>query len=316
MKITVLDAATLGADLDLSHLAALGELAVFDSTAPEEVAARLADTDVVVINKIKINAENLAGSTRLKMIAECATGFDNIDLVACRERGIAVANVVGYSTHSVAQLTLAMALSLSTNLKAFRRTVDSGAYTAGGVANCLTPVFHEMQGKTWGIVGYGNIGAQVARVAEAVGCRVLAFAKSPKTGVENATLEELCRRSDIISVHLPLTPETRGIIGERELALMKPDAILINVARGAVTDEKALAEAILGGRLGGLGVDVYSTEPFAADHPFTALLGRDNVCLTPHMAWGAYEARRRCLDEVAANITAFLRGERRNRVDG
>ena len=315
MKITVLDGATLGADLDLSPLSLLGELTVYENTAPAEVAARLNNTDVAVINKIRVNAENLAGNTRLKMIAECATGFDNINLAVCREKGIAVANVVGYSTHSVAQLTLAMALSLSTNLKAFRRTVDSGAYTAGGVANCLTPVYHEMCGRTWGVVGFGNIGAQVARVAEAMGCHVLAFAKSPKTGVENATLEELCRRADIISVHLPLTPETRGIIGAREIALMKPDAVLINVARGAVTDEKALADAILSGRLGGLGVDVYSAEPFPADHPFTALRGLDNVCLTPHMAWGAYEARARCLAEVAENIAAFQKGEKRNRVD-
>ena len=315
MKITVLDAATLGADLDLSPLAALGELTVYASTAPDEVAARLADTDVAVINKIKINAANLAGNTRLRMVAECATGFDNIDLAACRERGIAVANVVGYSTHSVAQLTLAMALSLSTNLKAFRRAVDDGSYTAGGVANRLTPVFHELCGKTWGIVGYGNIGRQVAKVAEAMGCRVLAFAKSPKTGVENATLEELFTRSDIVSVHLPLTPETRGIVDARLLALMKPDAIFINVARGAVTDEQALANAVLAGRLGGLGVDVYAVEPFPTEHPFTALLGLDNVCLTPHMAWGAYEARNRCLAEIAQNIAAFQRGERRNRVD-
>jgi glycerate dehydrogenase len=315
MKISVLDAATLGTDLDLSHLGRLGELAVFSHTAPHEVAARLADTDVAVINKIRINAENLSGNSRLKMIAECATGYDNIDLAVCREKGIAVANVVGYSTHSVAQLTLAMALSLSTNLKAFRHTVDSGAYTKGGVANCLTPVFHELNGKTWGIVGYGNIGAQVAKVASALGCRVLAFSKSPKTGVENATLDMLCKQSDIISVHLPLTPETRGIIGARELAMMKRDAILINVARGAVTDEQALAEAVLEGRLGGLGVDVYSAEPFTAEHPFTALLGRDNVCLTPHMAWGAFEARTRCLAEVAENIAAFQRGERRNRID-
>lgn len=315
MKITVLDAATLGADLDLSRLSALGELMVYDTTAPDQVAVRLADTDVVVINKIRINAENLAGNTRLKMIAECATGFDNIDLAICRQKGIAVANVVGYSTHSVAQLTLAMALSLSTNLKAFRRTVDDGSYTAGGVANKLTPVYHEICGKTWGIVGYGNIGKQVAKVAAAMGCRVLAFTKSPKMGVENATLEQICKESDIISVHLPLTPETRGIIGAREIAWMKPDAIVINVARGAVTDEQALADAILGGRLGGLGVDVYSVEPFPKEHPFYALCGLDNVCLTPHMAWGAYEARARCLDEVAKNIAAFQRCERRNRVD-
>ncbi|MBQ8341601.1 MAG: hydroxyacid dehydrogenase [Clostridia bacterium] len=315
MKITVLDAATLGADLDLSRLAALGELTVYDTTALAEVRDRLADTDVAVINKIRINAENLAENDRLKLVAVCATGYDNVDLAVCRERGVAVTNVVGYSTNSVAQLTLAMVLSLSTNLKAFRRTVDSGAYTAGGVANCLTPVYHELCGKTWGVVGFGNIGAQVAKVAEAMGCRVLAFAKSPKTGVENATLERLCRESDIISVHLPLTPETRGIIGASEIALMKPDAILINVARGAVTDEQALTDAILSGRLGGLGVDVYSAEPLPAEHPFTTLRGLDNVCLTPHMAWGAYEARARCLAEVAENIAAFVSGERRCRVD-
>jgi glycerate dehydrogenase len=315
MKITVLDAATLGADLDLSPLAALGELSVFDSTAASEVAARLADTDVAVINKIRISAEALAGNTRLKMIGECATGFDNIDLDACRAHGVAVANVRGYSTHSVAQLTLAMALSLATNLPAFTRHVASGAYTAGGVANCLTPVFHELAGKTWGIVGYGHIGAQVAAVARAMGCRVLAFAKSPKEGVENVTLEQLCRESDVISVHLPLSPETRGIVGAREIALMKPTAILINVARGAVTDEAALAAAITEGRLGGLGVDVYSAEPFGTDHPFYAIRDLENVCLTPHMAWGAFEARSRCLAEVAENVKAFLRGERRNRVD-
>lgn len=315
MRITVLDAATLGADLDLSPLAALGELVVYDHTARHEVAARLAETDMAVMNKIRVTKENLAGNTRLQMIAECATGFDNIDLDACRAHGVAVANVRGYSTDSVAQVTLAMALSLATRLPAFSSHVASGAYTAGGVANCLVPVFHELAGKTWGIVGYGHIGEKVASVARAMGCHVLAFAKSPKTGVENVDLETLCRRSDILSVHLPLTPETRGIIGAREIAMMKPSAIFINVARGAVTDEAALADAILKNRLGGLGVDVYSTEPFSVEHPFFAIRARDNVCLTPHMAWGAKEARERCLSEIAKNITTFIRGERRNRVD-
>ncbi|MBE6703552.1 MAG: hydroxyacid dehydrogenase, partial [Ruminococcaceae bacterium] len=273
------------------------------------------DADVIVINKVKITRESLEGNTRLKMIAECATGFDNIDLAACRQKGIAVANVKGYSTDSVAQVTLAMALSLATHLPAFTAHVASGSYSAGGVANRLTPVYHELAGKTWGIVGYGHIGAKVAAVAAAIGCRVVAFARSPKAGVEQVDLEALCRVSDVISVHLPLTPQTRGIIGEKEISLMKKDAIFINVARGAVTDEAALARAVLAGKLGGLGIDVYAAEPFPASHPFYAIRQLENVCLTPHMAWGAKEARERCLFEVGQNIAAFWRGERRNRVD-
>lgn len=315
MKITVLDAATLGADLDLSPLAALGELCVYGSTAPEEVAARLADTDVAVINKVKINRENLAGNTRLRMIAECATGYDNIDLAACREQGIAVANVVGYSTDSVAQVTVAMALSLFTNLPAFTACTADGSYTAEGVANRLTPVYHELAGKTWGIVGYGHIGGKVATVARALGCRVIAFSRTPKAGVEQTDLHTLCRTADVISVHLPLTPETRGIIGAREIGMMKKNAILVNVARGAVTDEAALAAAVAEGRIGGIGVDVYAVEPFPESHPFYAIRNLSRVCLTPHMAWGAYEARARCLFEICQNIAAFARGERRNRVD-
>ena len=315
MKITVLDAATLGADLDLSHLSVLGELEIFQSTAPEQVAARIAQTDVIVINKIKITKEVLGGNTRLKMIAECATGYDNIDLQACRERGIAVANVVGYSTDSVAQVTVARALSLCTNRPAFSACTADGSYTDGGVANRLTPVYHEMAGKTWGIVGCGHIGGKVGAVASALGCRVIAYARTPKSGVEMTDLQTLCRSADIISVHLPLTEATRGIIGAKEIAAMKPNAVFINVARGAVTDEAALASAVSEGRLGGLGIDVYSIEPFPKEHPFYAIRHLPNVCLTPHMAWGAFEARARCLAEVEENIAAFLRGERRNRVD-
>ena len=315
MKITVLDAATLGSDLDLSHLGALGELTVYDNTAPQELATRIADTDVIVINKVRITRAVLEGSTRLRMIAECATGFDNIDLAACREKGIAVANVVGYSTDSVAQVTVAMALSLFTNLPAFSACVADGSYTAEGVANRLTPVYHELAGKTWGIVGYGHIGAKVAAVAKALGCRVIAFARSQKKGVENVSLAELCRRADVISVHLPLTSDTRGIIDEKMISLMKKEAVFINVARGAVTDEAALANAVKGGNLGGLGIDVYAVEPFSTEHPFYAIRQLPNVCFTPHMAWGAKEARERCLAEVRENIAAYLRGERRSRVD-
>ena len=315
MKIVVGDAATLGFDLDLSHLSALGEVEIHHTTAPHEMTARFDGADVAIVNKLRMNRDTLGEHPTLKMIAECATGFDNIDLDFCREKGIAVANVKGYSTHSVAQVTLSMALSLSTNLADFRACVSSGDYTKVGIANRLEPVFHELYGKTWGIVGAGNIGRQVANVARAMGCHVIGFSRTPKENIEQVSLDELCRRADVISVHLPLSDETRGIIGEREIALMKKDTILINVARGAVTDEKALANAILEDRIGGLGVDVYSVEPFPGSHPFTAIRNHPRVIFTPHMAWGAKEARERCLAEVAANIRAFLTGEKRNRID-
>ena len=315
MKIVVADAATLGTDLDLSHLSSLGEVTIYPTTPPAEIAARLTGADVVILNKLRINRETLGNHPTLRLVCVCATGFDNIDLDFCRTHNIAVANVKAYSTHSVAQLTLAMVLSLATNLPDFRACVANGSYTQSGIANCLTPVFHELYGKTWGIVGAGNIGAQVGAVARAMGCHVIGFSRTKKENIEQVALDELCRRADVISVHLPLSDSTRGIIGAREIALMKRDVILINVARGAVTDEKALADALLEGRIGGLGVDVYSTEPFPVDHPFFPIRNHPRVCFTPHMAWGAKEARERCLLEVAENIRAFARGERRNRVD-
>ena len=315
MKIVVGDAATLGTDLDLSHLSALGEVEIHQATAQAEIRDRFAGAQVAVINKLKMNAETLGDVPTLKLITLCATGFDNVDLDYCRTHGIAVANVRGYSTDSVAQLTMAMLLSLACNLPQFCEHTRSGAYTEGGVANCLVPVYRELRGKTVGVVGLGNIGRQVAAVSSALGCEVIGFSRTEKEGYTCVPLPELCRRADFITVHLPLSPETRGIIGREELALMKRGAILINVARGAVTDEAAVAEAILQGQLGGFGADVYSEEPFSASHPFYAIRHLPNVCLTPHMAWGAKEARERCLAEVAENIRAFARGERRCRVD-
>ena len=315
MKITVLDAETLGADLDLSPLSSCGEVTVYKTTPPELISERLRDTETVLINKVKLNASNLGEANSLKLICIAATGYDNIDVEYCRKRGIAVCNVIGYSTHSVAQLTLSMALSLYTHLPEYTDSVRDGSYTEGGVANRLTPVYHEICGKKWGIVGYGNIGKQVAAVARAMGCEILAFKREPVDGVKCVSLDELCKNADIISVHLPLYDATRGIIGEREIALMKKDAIVINVARGAVTDEAALADAVESGRIGGIGVDVYSAEPMQKEHPFYRIKALPNVCLTPHMAWGAAEARARCLDEIIKNINSFVSGGMRSRVD-
>ncbi len=315
MKIAMLDVATLNDDLDLSAFDEFGTVSRYPLTASDQVAERAAGCDVLILNKVKINAATLPTPTTVKLICVTATGVDNIDLAFCRAQGIAVCNVSGYSTDSVAQLTVAMVLSLANHLPAFQRFVNSGAYTAGGRPNHLTPAFGELRGKTWGILGYGSIGSQVATVAEALGCRVLVCKRSPLPDREVTDVDTLCEQSDILTIHVPLTAETRGIINRDRLAKMKPTAVLVNVARGAVTDEEALTQAVENGRLGGLGVDVYSTEPIPADHPFQRILGRDDVCFTPHMAWGAYEARVRCMQEVAENIRAFLRGEQRSRVD-
>lgn len=314
MKIAILDKGTLGDDIDLSPLRALGETAEYEKTATEDVAARIADADVAVINKIKLGAHNLPFAKKLRLICVTATGYDNIDTAYCREHGIALCNVPGYSTESVAQLTLAMALSLATNLTQYRSFTHSGEYSTSGKANRVEPVFHEISSMTWGVVGGGGIGARVAGVASALGCRVLMCRRKKEPLYEQATIDEICEKADIISLHVPLSDETRGMISRERIAKMKNGAILINVARGAVCDEGALADAVESGKLGGLGIDVYSAEPFPSDHPYSRILSRENVCLTPHMAWGAYESRNRCVAEIGKNISAFFACEERNRI--
>lgn len=312
MKIAVLDAATLGSDLSLAPLDKLGEVTVHQATPPDMVKTNLADCEVAVINKIKLGAQNLEGNTTLKLICIAATGYDNVDVEYCRKNGIGVCNVVGYSSNSVAQLTVASALSLATNLSPFRDHVFSGEYTRRGIHNCLTPVFHEISGKTWGIVGLGNIGKAVAKVAEALGCTVIANKRTPDPDYECVDIDELCRRADIITLHTPLNDGTRGLINAERIAIMKKNVILVNAARGAVVDEQAVTEAVLNGDIAGFASDVYSVEPLQPNSPFNRLLGLDNVIFTPHMAWGSYESRVRCLDEICKNITAFFAGNPRN----
>lgn len=315
MKIVFLDAATIGDDLTFTSFEELGEVLVYSTTSEQEFEARANCADVIVVNKLKLNAANLPKAKKLKLICLAATGFDNVDLDYCRKAGIGVCNVVGYSTQSVAQLTLAMALSLYTHLGEYTDFVRSGQYTQKGLANCLTPVYHEISGKTWGIVGYGNIGQQVARVAEALGCRVLVFKRTPVESAECVDFDTICQKSDILSLHVPLNEKTRNLLDDAHIAILKKDAVVINVARGAVADEAALADAVLKGRIGGLGVDVYSKEPFDAEHPFHRIKHLPNVLLTPHMAWGGYETRVRLLGEIKENIISFYAGKSRCRVD-
>lgn len=316
MNIAILDAATLGADMEFSAFEKMGTTHVFQGTAPGQVKMRLAETqaDVAVINKIKLNEHNLA-DTSVKLICVAATGYDNIDLDYCRRANIAVCNVPGYSSHSVAQLTLAIVLELCMHMGEYTAFVRDGSYTESGVANRLTPTFHELYGKTWGIVGYGGIGRQVAKLASAFGCRVIVNKNTPVEAAECVSIDELCRRSDIITLHTPLNNSTRGLIDKSRLAMMKKNVILVNTARGAVTDENAVVEAVRDGTIAAFGTDVYSTEPFGKEHPMYTIKDLPNVCLTPHMAWGAYEARKRCIDIMAENMESFITGGKSNRVD-
>lgn len=315
INIVILDATTLGSDIEFSLFEKFGDVCVHNVTASDVVKERIKNADVVIVNKIKLNESNLCDAEKLKLICVTATGYDNIDVNYCKKRGIGVCNVKGYSSESVAQTTVAMALSLANNLKQFDSYVKSGKYTGSGTQNRVEPVFHEMSTMTWGIVGLGAIGKKTAEVAKALGCRVVAFKRTPDEEYECVEIDELCEISDIISIHLPLTDGTKHIINKERIAKMKNTAIIINVARGAVVDEEALATAVSQGEIGGLGIDVYSVEPMSEDSPYAKIIGCDNVILTPHMAWGAYEARVRCMEEIEKNIQAFYKNEMRNRVD-
>ncbi len=315
LKIVLLDCESIGYDISPDPFRAFGELVIYPETEPALIPERIRDADIVLTNKCSLSGELLEGAEKLKLICIFATGFDNIDVAWCRDHGVAVCNVKGYSTDCVAQLTVAMATSLIMHLHEYRQYVADGSYTASGRFNLLEPPFHELRGKTWGLVGAGNIGMQVARVAEALGCRVIVYQRHPNSFYPTVSLEELCLTADIISLHVPLNDATRGLIGAHQIELMKDGVMLINVARGAVTDEKAVAMAVESGRIGAFGCDVFSKEPFPEDHPYYAIKDRPNVLLTPHMAWGGVETRIRLFNEVAENIRAFLDGERRNRVD-
>ena len=316
MKIAVLDAGTLGDDLSLSPLSEFGEVAIYRETPPELVAERVSDADIAVLNKVKLGGNNLGGAKKLKLICITATGFDNVDTAYCRTARIGVCNVVGYSTDSVAQITLSLVLSLFSHLREYDDYVRSGRYSAGTAHNRLIPVYHELAGKTWGVVGYGNIGRKVAAVANALGCRVVCTRNNPigNEPDEILPIDELLRQSDVVTLHVPLNDGTRNLLSRERLSLMKSDAIVVNAARGGVWDEQAVADALLAGKLGGIGSDVYAREPMQKDHPFAKLTDSDRAIFTPHMAWGAYEARVRCLDDICRSIRSFLSGGMRSRI--
>ena len=315
MRIVILDAKTLGDGVNFDTISSTGELTLHSLTAPDQIAERIADAEVVIVNKIRLNESNLQSAKHLKLICVAATGYDNIDTDYCRKRGIAVCNVVGYSTDSVAQLTISLALTLLMHMPYFTGFVRDGSYTASGVPNCLSPIFHELAGKTWGVIGAGNIGMKVAQIADAFGCRVLLHCRHNKeAGYPIVPLKQLCKESDVISIHTPLNNDSFHMINSELIQSMTDGVILVNVARGAVTDENAIVQNVLSGKIGGFGTDVYSVEPFGADHPMYSLREHPNVCMTPHLAWGALEARQRCIDEMAKNIRSFIECGSQNRI--
>ena len=314
MKIKILDKKAMGEDTPLEILSELGEITVYDTTKPEELEEHCKDADVLIFNKIKIGREIIEKSKSLKLICVFATGYDNVDIDAANSNGVAVCNVPGYSTESVVLFTLATVTALATKLYEYRNYVTSGEYSNSDSANKLTPVYHEIAGKTWGIVGYGNIGRAVSRVAEALGAKVLINKRTPSLKENEVDIDTLCKSCDIITVHCPLNDETRGLINKERLSLMKDSVILVNEARGAVLSEDDVAAFVKSGKIGAFGCDVYSSEPFPTDHPFYAIRELPNVILTPHAAWASYEARERCVKTIAENIKSYLKGEKSNRI--
>jgi glycerate dehydrogenase len=293
--------------------AAGGTVRYCDFTEDAEIPGRLAAADIVLLNKVRLSRAQLTAAAHLKLIALSATGTDNIDLEAARELGIAVCNVRGYCTASVAQHVWALILSLTQHLSGWHRLAVDGSWARSEFNELAYPI-RELAGRTLGIIGWGELGRAVARAAEAFGMRVIVCNRPGAARTEGRVpLDELLAAADVVSLHCPLTSATRGLIGARELARMKPDALLINTARGALIDGAALALALKEGRLGGAGIDVLPVEPPVESEPLMDR-GIPNLIVTPHIAWAAFEARQRCLDEMAANIGDFMGGGRRGRV--
>jgi len=316
MKIVVLDGYTMNpGDLSWEGLEGLGECAVYERTPPERVVERAAGAEVVLTNKVVLDGAVMARLPALKYIGVLATGYNVVDTAAARERGIVVTNVPAYSTRSVAQLVMALVLELAHHVGDHSRGVREGRWTASKDFAYWDWPLVELEGLVMGIVGFGQTGRAVADLARAFGMHVLVHTRTPTAGpgVEFVDLATLLRRSDVVSLHCPLTPQTEGLVNAKRLALMKPTAFLINTSRGPVVNERDLAEALSAGRIAGAGLDVLSTEPPKADNP---LLGAKNCFITPHFAWATRAARERMMKTVVANVRAFLAGRPQNVVNG
>ena len=317
MKIVILERGTIGPDVDVDVIAELGETTIYDNTEPEQVAERVKDAEIIVANKCPLNETTLKDAAKVRFIEEFATGYDNIDLEYCRRRGIGVANVSDYSTPAVVQHTFALAFYLLEHLPHYDQYVKDGAYAAQSRFTYFGLPFTELAGKTWGIVGMGHIGQGVAAVAKAFGCEVIWYSTSGAHAVEGyrqVDFPALLKESDFLSLHCPLNEKTHHLIDAEALQQMKSSAILINVARGKVVDNAALAEALQKDVIAAAGLDVVEAEPITQDNPLNAIQDSNRLIITPHMAWASVEARGRVVTEAYKNIEAFQKGEKRNRI--
>ena len=291
MKIVFLDVKTIGEDLDLSIFEELGEVVRYPFTSGTEMEERVRDADVLVINKIRINEETISGAKKLKLVCVTATGTDNLDKEYLEKRGIAWRNVAGYSTESVAQHTFAMLFYLLENLRYYDDYVKEGRYLNDTRFTHFERQFHELHGRTWGIIGLGNIGRRVAEIAELF---------------EQVNFDTLLRTSDIVSVHAPLNQYTENLMDEEAFSKMQSHAVFLNLGRGPIVNEAALAEALKQKKIGAAGLDVLSKEPMSKDCPLAELAGNDRLLITPHVGWASVEARTRLMEIIAGQIREFF----------
>ena len=319
MKAVVLeDYAIQQGDLDWSGVKALvPDITRYGRTAQEEVVPRIGDAEIVFLNKCRIDEAVLAQCPKLRWVGIIATGTDNLDLKACRRHGVPVANVPGYSTYSVAQMTFSLLLAICQCAQRYDRAVKAGYWQLGVPAEYGLLPQVELLGKTFGIYGYGSIGRQTARIAKAFGMEVLVCTRTVRPeyaadGVEFVDFDTLLARSDVLSLHCPATPETRGLISREGLAKMKPGAILLNTARGALVDEEAVADALESGKLAFYGADAFAAEPLPLQSRLRSLPG---TVLTPHIAWTTKEALQRLMDITTGNLRSFLAGKGENIVN-
>lgn len=318
MKIVVLERDSVGTDISVEGFQKLGDVTVYSNTVADETAERVKDADIIVANKVPLNEQTLKDASNVKLICEFATGYDNVDLNYCKNRGIKVANVVNYSTAAVAQHTFALCFYILEKLNHYDNYVKSGTYASQSRFSNFDLPFTELEGKTWGIVGMGNIGRKVAKIAGAFGCKVIFYSASGNsscTEYERVDLDTLLQQSDFLSLHCPLSDKTRNLINLDALKKMKETAILINVARGPVVNDEDLYTALTENMIAGAGLDVTSTEPMKESNPLSKIMDSNKLIITPHLAWASTEARVRVVEETCKNIEAFLEGKNRNIVN-
>lgn len=311
-----LDFATLGPDIDTSRLDGLVDASYYDYTDEVDTAERLQGRQVALVNKAKLSRRSIEAAGALELIVVVATGTDNVDCAAAKERGVGVANIRDYCSDAVAQHVFALTLSLTQHVSSYDSLVRHGAWANSKSFALFEFPIRELSGCVLGLLGYGALGQAVGRIGEVLGMEVLVSERARHDGAVRpgrAAFDTVLERADVLSLHCPLTTDTRHLIGRAELERMKRDAVLINTARGALVDEAALADALRGGVIAGAGIDVLSVEPPPDDHP---LLAGDipNLILTPHVAWAARESRQRALDQVAENIDSYVGGEKLRRL--